>query len=109
MIYILTASLVFILDRVTKAIVLNNMVRGQSIEVLPNIFHITFVLNDGTAFGLLKGNNTLFIAISLLVMASVAIYLLHVKPQSRMVILAGGLILGGAFATWWIELNSPRW
>ncbi len=90
------ASLVFVLDRITKIAVANNMSHGQSIKILPNIFHFTFVLNNGTAFGLLKGQNAALAAFSALAAAFIVVYAVRRKGMTADVSAALGLILGGA-------------
>ena len=92
----LIALLVFILDRVTKVVVVSNMSYGQSIHILPNIFHFTFVLNNGTAFGLFKGANSALAVLSVLVITLIIFYVLKNKALSFTSSLALGLILGGA-------------
>ena len=95
MIY-LAASAVFLLDRLAKFIVLNNMCYGQSLKVLPNIFHITFVLNNGTAFGLFKNRNAYLVSVSFLVIVFLILYIRKNMPKRALIQSALGLILGGA-------------
>lgn len=47
------ACLAFVLDRLTKMAVLQWMQVGESIEVVPGFFSLTFVRNPGAAFGFL--------------------------------------------------------
>ena len=49
------AVFVFCLDRLSKTILLNRMSPGDSLPVIPNIFHLTLVMNKGIAFGLFSG------------------------------------------------------
>ena len=92
----LTASIVFVLDRITKIMVVNSISYGQSIKVLPKVFHLTLVLNNGTAFGLFKGQNILFAVFSLLAIIVIAGYVMTHKNTGFAVSLALGLIFGGA-------------
>ncbi|MFA6320762.1 MAG: signal peptidase II [Candidatus Omnitrophota bacterium] len=92
----LLASLVFILDRITKIIAVSTMSYGQSIKVLPNIFHITLVLNNGTAFGLMKGQNAILAVITAIAIALIVIYVVTHKSLGIAVSVALGFILGGA-------------
>ena len=92
----LTASLVFVLDRLTKIMVVNNIAYGQSIKILPKIFHLTLVLNNGTAFGLFKGQNILFAVFSLLAIILISGYVMTHKNTGFAASAALGLILGGA-------------
>ena len=92
----LAASFVFLLDRVTKIAAANNLSYGRSIKILPNIFHFTFILNKGTAFGLLRGQNAALALLSVLAITLIIFYVLKRKSLGLAVSLALGLILGGA-------------
>ena len=92
----LAASIVFVLDRITKIMVTGNMSYGQSIKILPDIFHFTFVFNNGTAFGLLKGQNALLAVFSALAIILIAAYAMTHKWLGPVVSSALGLIVGGA-------------
>lgn len=58
MILIWLAALVVVLDQLTKYIVVAMMTEGQSIPVIPNIFHLTYILNPGAAFGMFAHSRT---------------------------------------------------
>ena len=90
------ASIALILDRLTKHIAVNNMFEGQSVKVFPGIFHLTLVLNKGAAFGLLKDQKMLFVALSVLVIIFIIYYTLSKKTTDRAALIALGLVLGGA-------------
>lgn len=44
--FILIVAAVIIIDQITKYIVVNNFFLGESIPVIPNIFHWTYILNE---------------------------------------------------------------
>ncbi len=90
------ASFIFIADRLTKIFISNSFHQGQSVKIIPGIFHITFVLNDGMAFGLLKGFGVLFITLSVAVIALITVYVIRRKTMDIMLSAGLGLILGGA-------------
>lgn len=90
------AVLICVSDRLSKIIAVNNLLQGQSIKVLPDIFHITLVYNTGTAFGLMKGLNAVFITVSCLVLFFLIAYIIRNNITDRAVALALGLIVGGA-------------
>ena len=90
------ASALLILDRVTKYLITSVLFEGQSIPVIPDIFHLTLVLNKGIAFGLFKGRQYFFILLSGLAILSIAAYLWRRRRVGARLSLALGLILGGA-------------
>ena len=49
------------LDQFVKAKIISTMVPGESIPVLQNVFHITYVLNPGAAFGILPNQRIFFL------------------------------------------------
>lgn len=90
------ATLVFALDRLTKIVVVNTLASGQSVKIVPGVLNLTLVFNNGTAFSLLKGQNTALSAVSALVIAFIVIYTITHRDLSIIVSSAVGLILGGA-------------
>ena len=68
---IMITGLVLILDQATKALVHDRMALYQSIEIVPNFFHLTYLRNTGAAFGFLAGSRSaLRIAFFILVSAA---------------------------------------
>ena len=51
MVYGLLALLVVLLDQATKYYVVTHFALGESVPVINNVFHWTFILNRGAAFG----------------------------------------------------------
>jgi len=90
------AAGVFLVDRFTKSAAINSIFLGQSVKVIPPVFRLTLVLNDGTAFGLFKGRRIFFISLSIAVMAAVAAYISKHKNIDKARSWALGFILGGA-------------
>jgi signal peptidase II len=89
------ASMVFVLDQGIKYVVEGSMRVGQSIVLVPGILNITYIKNDGGAFGILGGSRTLLLVGSAVAVAVVLWMLLSGKP-TRLATSGCGLILGGA-------------
>lgn len=86
------ALAVFFVDQLTKYLVVSNMPLSSSISVLP-FFSFTYVLNTGTAFGLLKSASWLFVSFA----AAVSVYLVAVyRRYDRFHQVVFALILAGA-------------
>jgi signal peptidase II len=92
----LTAFCVYIADRVAKLLALKMLHLGQSIELLPGVFHITLVFNKAAAFGLLMGWAVFFISVSAIAILSIMVYAWKSKSLSTPLAISLGLILGGA-------------
>jgi signal peptidase II len=69
----------------------------ESIPIIKGIFHITYIQNPYSAFGLLKLHNNIFIIVALLVIL-VIIFLLRNKlnETNKLVFFAFIFILGGS-------------
>lgn len=93
------AGIVILLDQVTKALVLRRWPLPQTgeVEVLGQWLALTYVRNDGIAFGLFQGIPQLFTFTSLLIVAgAIYFYLQHVPEGDRWLPIMLGLIVGGA-------------
>lgn len=88
--------LVFILDQLVKHAVLVSMNLGESIPIIKDVFHITFVLNPGAAFGMLEHQRWIFIAVALLVVVLALVFYKHIQRESLITRIGAGLLLGGA-------------
>ncbi|MDD5173855.1 MAG: signal peptidase II [Candidatus Omnitrophota bacterium] len=90
------SSLILLIDRLTKYILFRDLSEGESISVVPGIFHITLVLNSGAAFGLLKGRSAFFIVLTALVIVFICFYIIRGGCKDILTLIALGFILGGA-------------
>jgi signal peptidase II len=89
------ALAVFVLDQGLKTLVESSMRPGQSIAVIPGFLSITHIRNDGGAFGILGGSQSVLLAGSV-VAVGVVLWMLLTGQASRATTLGCGLILGGA-------------
>jgi signal peptidase II len=92
---------VLILDQITKALVHNLMELHQSIEIVDNFVHLTYLRNTGAAFGFLAGDRSIprmvvFILISGVAIGCIVYLLKNLRPGRNTVTLSLSLILGGA-------------
>lgn len=87
---------VVILDQFSKYIVVENMALGESIPIIEEVFHLTYILNPGAAFGMFAHNRLFFIAIAVIVIG-IIIWARREILESPWEVKAGcGLFLGGA-------------
>ncbi len=92
----LTAFCVYIFDRFAKLLAISAMSLGQSIKVLPGVFHITLVFNKGAAFGLLRDRAAIFVIVSTFVVTLIILFAWKHKGLGALLSVSLGLILGGA-------------
>ncbi|OCL27913.1 signal peptidase II [Orenia metallireducens] len=84
-----------VLDQVTKYLVLDNFNLGESIPIIQNIFHLTYVQNRGAAFGILQNQLPFFIIITLAVLALLFYFYRQLPLGSSWNKIALGMALGG--------------
>jgi signal peptidase II len=123
----ITAVVIVMLDRFTKAAVLARLLPGAWVEVCPGIA-LTHVHNPGIAFSLFAGGGPLTrVLLHLVIFTSVVIIAAMVvrhAHHSRLAGLAFGLILGGAvgnlidrvlygwvidFVHLWVRVGGRTW
>ncbi len=83
-------------DQISKAVIKHFFVEGQSLPVIPHVFHLTYIRNPGAAFGLLAYQTNFFILATLVVIALVLVVARRIPERRRRLKLSMGLILGGA-------------
>ena len=69
---------ILVLDQLAKWYVRTNFVPGESVPVIPHIFHLTYVLNPGAAFGMFAHARWFF------VVAGVALVVLSIVAYPRL-------------------------
>jgi signal peptidase II len=89
------AAAVFIVDQAIKSVVEGSMRVGESITVVPGFLSLTYIKNDGGAFGILGGSQMVLLVGSTVAVLVVLWMLLSGRP-SKLTMLGCGLILGGA-------------
>lgn len=93
--YELIIILLIGIDQASKLWAINCLKSQKTIQIIENVFHLTYVENRGAAFGMLQNNQWIFIIVA--VLASVfGLYYLH-KKKTNIVGKAGIiLIISGA-------------
>tara|TARA_Y100000310_G_scaffold332758_1_gene408936 strand:- start:2101 stop:2499 length:399 start_codon:yes stop_codon:yes gene_type:complete len=83
------------IDRLSKVLVERFMFLSQTIPLIPDVLHLTSIQNTGAGFGLLRGQQSLLILVSLLVVG-VILYHLPVFMRERKGVVPFALLWGGA-------------
>ncbi|HHW45099.1 MAG TPA: signal peptidase II [Desulfotomaculum sp.] len=96
MFFWVTALAALVVDQVSKELIQRWMWEGESIAVIPHVFHITYIRNPGAAFGLFPYRTGFFVAVTLLVAAAVVVAHLRLSPARHLMRISLGLVLGGA-------------
>ncbi|MBT4824761.1 signal peptidase II [Candidatus Woesearchaeota archaeon] len=85
--------IVIMLDQLTKFLVISFMQPNQSIQIIPKIFHLTYVSNTGTFFGLIQGANAFFIWFILIILGLLLFFYDQFDNRESLVF---ALIIGAA-------------
>lgn len=88
--------LVLLLDQLTKFFIVRRFYLGESVPVIKNIFHITYITNTGTAFGMFQGYGSILLIFAVIAIIIISILVFTQKTYSLTHSLAFSLILGGA-------------
>ena len=89
------ASAVFVVDQAIKFLIESSMRVGQSISLVPGLLDLTYIKNNGGAFGILGGSRLILLAGSAIAVV-VVLWLLFSGRPTKLTTLGCGLILGGA-------------
>ena len=87
---------IVVLDQVVKFLVTHEMFPGMSIPVIQDVFHITFVLNPGAAFGILAHQRSFFIVMGIVIVILGGLFSPYICRQCRIFRCGTALLLGGA-------------
>lgn len=93
---ILTAIAVTILDQVVKWFVQGHMELGESIPLISHVFHLTYIMNPGAAFGILEYQHTFFLGIVVILFAAYLIMRRRIPKNPVYFPIGIGMVLGGA-------------
>ncbi|AOT68428.1 signal peptidase II [Geosporobacter ferrireducens] len=84
------------LDQITKYMVKNRFMVNESIAIIENVFHLTYVRNFGAAFGILKHQKLFFIVLTTAVLIGIIIFLRKQPRIHSIVKFSLSLIVSGA-------------
>lgn len=83
-------------DQLTKLMIMNSMVTGQTIPVLDGFFNITYIHNTGAAFGMFADNTVMLIIVTAILMAAAVIFAaVKRKDLGGFICLCITMIIGG--------------
>ncbi len=111
--HILIATLIVTLDRMTKFLVADRISLHDSVDVLPGMFRLTHVQNQGAAFGLFAESPSewkvkILILFSLAALGVVSTLLWKNGNALNATAIALSLVFGGALGNLWDRVASGR-
>ena len=95
MFWIITAATV-LLDQLSKLAVSRSMQLESSVTLIPGLLDLTYIRNDGAAWGILSGRQTLLMISTGIIIVLIMIYAVKKAPElTRLELAALALIEGG--------------
>ena len=95
MIYELIILLLVGIDQLSKILALKYLKNVESIPIIQNMFHLTYVENRGAAFGMFQNNQIIFVIVAL-VASIYGLYYLHKNKVNILGKVSILLIISGA-------------
>jgi signal peptidase II len=95
------SALVVLLDQLTKLMVVAKFRLGESLQIIPSYFNLTYIRNTGAAFGILAHSDPafrvpFFIVVPLVALLAIAYVFKKIPEKDVKLSLALSLIVGGA-------------
>lgn len=88
------AVVVYVLDQVSKVLVVANLTEGQQVDVLGSVLQWHFVRNSGAAFSLASGTTWIFSIAATAVTIFIILFARRIRSTAWAVLF--GMLLGGA-------------
>jgi len=89
------ALLFVVIDQLIKLVVVQNMSLNETIPIINNVLHITYVLNDGAAFSFLAGQAWILCGLTSVFLVVLTIAYFHKKISHPLIVSSLGLIISG--------------
>lgn len=96
---VVVAFVAWVVDQVTKALVVQNLALGENwapFPALARFFTFTHTTNTGAAFGLFPDAGWIFVIVAIIVISAILFYYRHLPTEHLLVRVSLGLQLGGA-------------
>ena len=87
---------VLVVDQGSKYLVRWQMDLGESIPLIENLFHLTYIENPGAAFGMLANKTVLFVILTVVIVGVMAYIALKMANKKSWSFYALALVIGGA-------------
>ena len=103
---ILIVLVCFILDRLSKMLIVANMSLGDSVKVIDGFFYINHVINTGAAWSMFNRHTYLLTLLSIVAIVILLYLLRNSKGLSYYAIL---IIIGGALGNLYAGFYTVMW
>ena len=98
MIFFLIIFVLIAADQISKGFIVARISVNQTIPVIEDIFHITYIRNFGAAFSILQGKQLLLIIVTFIALMAILLYLAIKRKRDHWLLsLSLSFIAGGGF------------
>ncbi len=87
--------LIAVLDQIIKYFVSQYLQPIGSVSVIDNLFSLTYVENNGVAFGMFSDMRWLFVVLTVVLIAFIVAYMFKKRPKEKIFYISTALIIGG--------------
>jgi signal peptidase II len=94
--YFVLALIIALADQISKILIRQYLLPGDSVQVLGDFMRFTFVYNQGGAFGIKLGNIIFYSAMSFAAAVIIIVYMIKTKNTNKIVMAILALVVGGA-------------
>ena len=94
--FYLIAIIWLVLDQASKYYVMNHFALGESLPVIQNVFHLTYIINRGAAFGMLTNQRWFFLAVAFVLIIVYGFYRKRVNNGPLSLRVGTALLIAGA-------------
>lgn len=95
LIWFLIAAIAVILDQMTKWLAVEFLTKVETVPLIQDVLHLTYLENTGAAFGILKNNRWIFLVISTVAIIALVAYIAKFPPKSKWLGVGLSFIVGG--------------
>ena len=85
-----------VLDLASKYYVMNHFALGESLPVIHTVFHLTYIINRGAAFGMLTNQRWFFLAVAFVLIIVYGFYRKRVNNGPLSLRVGTALLIAGA-------------
>jgi signal peptidase II len=94
--YLIIAAIIVIADQLVKYLISSSMDLNQTIPIIEDVLHLTYIHNSGAAFNLFEGRTGMLIALPLFVTLFILVYVVVKRNKEHWLqLLSLSLIAGG--------------
>lgn len=95
LLYTAVIAAVILLDQITKQLAVEHLKPIDTLPLIPDALHLTYVTNYGAAFGMLADHRWVFLAVSTVAIVLMAAYLYYKRDEHPLLGVALSFIIGG--------------